>query len=48
MGRACSTHREKRNAYRTIVGKLEGKIPIGRPIGRWEDNIKVNLREIKR
>jgi hypothetical protein len=31
--------REKRNAYRILVGKLEGKRPLGRPRHRWEDNI---------
>jgi hypothetical protein len=37
---------EKRNAYRISVGKLEGKRPLGRPRHRWEDNIKMDLREI--
>jgi hypothetical protein len=37
---------EKRNAYRILVGKLEGKRPLGRPRRRWEDNIKMDLREI--
>jgi hypothetical protein len=37
---------EKRNAYRILVGKPEGKIPLGRPRRRWEDNIKMYLREI--
>jgi hypothetical protein len=31
MGRACSTNGEKRNAYRILVGKQEGKKPLGRP-----------------
>jgi hypothetical protein len=31
---------EKRNAYRILVGKPEGKRPLGRPRCRWEDNIK--------
>jgi hypothetical protein len=35
MGRACSTNWEKRNAYRILVGKLEGKRPLGRPTRRW-------------
>jgi hypothetical protein len=46
MGRACSTKGEKRNAYRILVGKLEGKRPLGRPRRRWEDNIRMDLREI--
>jgi hypothetical protein len=37
---------EKRNAYRILVGKPEGKIPLGRPRRRWADNNKMNLREI--
>jgi hypothetical protein len=37
---------EKRNAYRILVGKPEGKRPVGRPRRRWEDNIKMDLREI--
>jgi hypothetical protein len=36
----------KRNAYRILVGKLEGKRSLGRPRRRWEDNIKMDLREI--
>jgi hypothetical protein len=35
---------EKRNAYRILVGKLERKRPLGRH--RWEDNIRMDLREI--
>jgi hypothetical protein len=46
MGRACSTRGAKRKAYRILVGKPEGKRPLGRPRRRWEDNIKVDLREI--
>jgi hypothetical protein len=46
MGRACSTHGEQRNTYRGLVGKQEGKRPLGRPRYRWEDYIKMNLREI--
>jgi hypothetical protein len=37
---------ERRNAYRTLVGKTEGRRPLGRPRRRWVDNIKMNLREI--
>jgi hypothetical protein len=37
---------EKRNAYRILVGKPEGKRPLGRPRCRWEDNIRMDLREI--
>jgi hypothetical protein len=38
---------EKSNADRILVGKTEGKRPIGRPRRRWEDNIKLDLRGIK-
>jgi hypothetical protein len=37
---------EKRNACRILVGKPEGKSPLGRPRHRWVDNIKIGLREI--
>jgi hypothetical protein len=36
---------EKKNAYRILVGKPEGKRPLGRPRYRWVDNIKIDLRE---
>jgi hypothetical protein len=39
---------EKRNAYRILVGKPEGKRPLGRPRRRWEDNIRIYLREIRK
>jgi hypothetical protein len=37
---------EGKNVYRILVGKLEGKRPIGRPRRRWEDGLKMDLREI--
>jgi hypothetical protein len=37
---------ETRNAYRILVGKTEGKRPLGRPRRRWVDNIKMDLGEI--
>jgi hypothetical protein len=37
----------KRNASRILLGKTEGKRPLGRPRCRWVDNIKVDLREIE-
>ena len=43
MGGACSTFR---SVYRVLVGKPEGKRPLGRPRGRWEDNIKMVLQEV--
>jgi hypothetical protein len=42
MVRSCSTNGAKRNTYRLLVGKPEGK----RPQHRWVDNIKMDLREI--
>jgi hypothetical protein len=46
MERACSTNGERRNSYRILVGKPEGKRPLGRPRRRWVDNSKMNIREI--
>jgi hypothetical protein len=37
---------ERRNAYRILVGKPEGKRPLGRPRHRWVDDIKINFRKI--
>jgi hypothetical protein len=46
MGRACNMNGKKKNAYRILVIKPEGKRPIGRPRRRWVNNIKMDLREI--
>jgi hypothetical protein len=37
---------EGRSVYRVLLGRPEGKRPLGRPRRRWEDNIKLDLREI--
>jgi hypothetical protein len=37
---------EKRNVYRLLVGKPEGKRPLGRPRRRWVDNIRMDLGEV--
>jgi hypothetical protein len=37
---------ERRSVCRVLVGKLEGKKPLGRPRHRWEDNIKMDLKEV--
>jgi hypothetical protein len=37
---------EKRNVYRLLVGKPEGKRPLGRPRCRWIDNVKMDLLEV--
>jgi hypothetical protein len=44
MGRACGTHGKKRNAFRVLMGKPKGEIPLGRRRRKWEDNIKMYLR----
>jgi hypothetical protein len=46
MGGPCSTNGEKMNAYRLLVGKREGKRPLGRPRRRWVDNIRMDLGEV--
>jgi hypothetical protein len=38
---------EKRNAHRLLVGKPDGKRPLGRPTGRWGDNSKLDLKDIR-
>jgi hypothetical protein len=38
--------RERRNAYRLLVGKPEGRRPLGRPRRRWLDNIRMDLVEV--
>jgi hypothetical protein len=45
MGRAYSTYEEKRNAYRIWVGRPERNRSLRRPRHRWEDIIKIDLRE---
>jgi hypothetical protein len=37
---------ERRGVYRVLVGKPEGKRPLGRPRHRWEDNINIGLQEV--
>jgi hypothetical protein len=37
---------ERRGVYRALVGKPEGRRSLGRPRRRWEDNIKMDLREV--
>jgi hypothetical protein len=46
MGGSCSTNEEKRNAYRLLVRKLEGKRQLGKPRRRWVANIKMDLGEV--
>jgi len=37
---------EERGVYRVLVGKPEGKTPLGRPRRIWEDNVKMDLQEV--
>jgi hypothetical protein len=37
---------EERKVYKVLVGKLEGKRPLGRPRRKWEDGIRMDLRQI--
>jgi hypothetical protein len=46
VGWTCGTHGEGRVVYRVLVGRPEGKRPLGRSRRRWEVNIKTDLREI--
>ena len=46
MSGACSAYGERRGVYNVLVGKHEGKRPLGRPRRRWEDNIKMDLQEV--
>jgi hypothetical protein len=46
VGGTCGTHGEGRGVYRVLVGRPECMKPLGRPRHRWEDNIKLDLREI--
>jgi len=46
MGGTCSAYGEEEGVYIVLVGKPEGKRPLGRPRRRWEENIKMDLREV--
>jgi hypothetical protein len=49
VGGSCSADvrkGEKRRLYRVLMGKPKGKRPLGRPSRRWEDGIRMDLREI--
>jgi hypothetical protein len=46
MDGTCSRNGEKRNACELLVGKPEGKRPLGRPRRRWVDNIGMDLGEV--
>ena len=46
MGGERSADGEEKGVYSVLVGKYEGKRPLGRPRRRWEDNIKMDLQEV--
>jgi hypothetical protein len=46
VGWTCGTHGGGRGIYRVLIGRPEGKRPLGRPRRRWEDNVKMDLKEI--
>jgi hypothetical protein len=46
MGGSCSSVGEGRGVYRILVEKPEGKRALGRPRRRWEENIKMDLKEV--
>jgi hypothetical protein len=45
-GEACSTNGKKKHTYRLLVGKPEGRRPLGRPRRRWLGNIGMDLVEV--
>jgi hypothetical protein len=46
VGETCGTHGRGGNVYRVLMGRPEGKRPLGKPRRRWEDGIRLDLREI--
>ena len=46
MGRVCGAYGEDRGVRKVLVGKPEGKRPLGRPRHRWEDKIKMDIQDI--
>ena len=46
MDSTCSVHGTIQNSYRVLVGKAEGGTPLGKPRCTWEDDIKMDLREV--
>jgi hypothetical protein len=46
MGRTSSTNGGEEDAYRILIGKPEGKKPLGRQRRRWTDNLKMDVTEI--
>jgi hypothetical protein len=46
VGLACSADGEERGVYRVLVGKSEGKRPLGKPRRGWDGNIRMDLQEV--
>jgi hypothetical protein len=46
MGGGCSAYGGEERRLQGLVGKSEGKTPLGRPRHSWEDNIKIDLQEV--
>ena len=46
MGWACGSYGGGEGVYRVLVGKPEGKRPLGRSRRRWEDNIKIDIQKV--
>ena len=46
MGWACGTYGRREGVYRVLVGKPEGRSPLGGPRRRWVDNIWMDLQEV--
>ena len=46
MGGECSTYGGEERLIQVLVGKSEGKTPLGRPRRRWEENIKTDLQDV--
>ena len=47
MGGVCSTYGKRKGTYRNLVGKPEGRRPLGRPRRGWDDNITMYLQEVE-
>ena len=47
MGGSCSAYGEEESLIQGLVGKPEAKRPLGRPKVRWDDNIKMDLQEVR-
>jgi hypothetical protein len=46
MGVTCSTYGGERGVYRVLVGKPEGRRPLGKPRRKWEDNMRMDIQEV--